>query len=96
MKKIDIPSLINIRNYVVLSIDNHNLSRVKINHLNKLKLLLDKVITDHLVSEEFLLSLNIEDPSAAIKEVLDNNNFKKDLKSENKFVVMEEGKAEVK
>lgn len=96
MKKIDASSLITIRNYVVMSIDNHNLSREKINQLNKLKILLDKVITDYLISEDFISSLNIENAESVIKETLENNNLKKDMKSGFKFVVVDEGKAEVK
>jgi hypothetical protein len=92
----DISDLINIRNYVASSVNNFNLKRETTNHLNKVMMLLDRLIINDLNSDQFKSIISFEDADEVVKEVAMNNNIKANLSPSNKTVTMENGKPEIK
>lgn len=96
MKINQMAELILIRNYIANSIDNHNFKRDKVNQLNNILITLDKNLTDEIISDKFKSNLNLLNVEDAVKEVIDNNNLKREMKASNKIVTVEEGKVEVR
>jgi hypothetical protein len=95
MKINEIVDLIQIRNYVANSINNHSLKRDSVNQLNTTLILLDKMLVEELTGDKFKEKINFENAQEAIKEVIQTTNIKYNMKPSNKTVIVEEGKAKV-
>jgi hypothetical protein len=96
MKTNEIVDLIQIRNYVANSINNHSIKRESVNQLNTTLILLDKMLVSELTGDNFKQKINFENAESAVREVMQTTNIKYNMKSSNKVVTMEEGKAEIK
>ena len=96
MKINEIVDLITIRNYVANSINNHSIKRDSVNQLNTTLMLLDKMLVEELISDKFKEKINFKNAEEVVKEVIQTTNIKYNMKPTNKFVTIEDGKAEIK
>jgi hypothetical protein len=96
MKTNEIVDLIQIRNYVANSINNHSIKRESVNQLNTTLILLDKMLVSELTGDNFKQKINFENAENAVREVMQTTNIKYNMKPSNKVVTMGEGKAEIK
>ena len=90
----DISDLIHIRNYVYGAINNSALHKTVAHELNKIQILLDNTIVEHILSVEFKDLIGFEGVDAAVKEARANNNIKQgmsNLKQEGVPVVASAG-----
>ena len=72
----DVSDLIHIRNYVYGAINNSALNKKVAHELNKIQILLDNTIVEHVLSAEFKDLIGFDDVDAAVKEAAKNNNIK--------------------
>lgn len=76
----EINQLIDIRNYIYNSINNHSIERSVINELNGMLILVDKRIVNILCGDDFKNYIDYKDVKKAIHEVAIRNNIKSGLK----------------
>lgn len=76
----EVGQLINIRNYIYNSINNHAIERSVVNELNGMLILIDKKIVNLLCGEAFKDYIDYKDVKKAIQEVAVRNNIKSGLK----------------
>jgi len=91
----DISDLIQIRNYVMLAINNYNLPKETGSTLNGMLILIDKQITNRLLSDEFKQFIGFENVTKAIKEAREINNIKSGMKPGTDAVTISGGKTHV-
>lgn len=77
----EISNLINIRAYMVSSINNYGLIRSVVSDLNAMVILLDKLILEKLMSPDFKSYVNFADKDKAIAEVAKITNIKSGIKT---------------
>lgn len=94
MKLAEISQLIEVRNYVVNAVNNFNLIREDGREMQKMLILLDKLIVKELLSPEFKKIVEYSKVEEAMAEVVNNNNIKKDMKYSNDIVVSTGNKTE--
>lgn len=75
----EISNLINIRNYIVVSINNSSVDRKTVTELNGTLLLLDKQIVKMLTDKKFKEFVGYQDVNKAIQEVRNLTNIKSGL-----------------
>lgn len=92
----EIVDLITIRNYAANSVNNHSLKRDVTNQLNTTVILLDKILVEQLVSEEFKSLVHFENASEIIKDVVKHTSLKGNMNPSNVVVTIENGKPELK
>ena len=76
----EISSLIEIRNYIHQSVNNFNLERNKVDSLGDMLILIDKLIVDKLLANDFKSFINFQDLSKYKAEVVKHNNIKSGLR----------------
>lgn len=73
-------NLIQIRNYIHQSVNNFNLERNKVNSLGDMLILIDKLIIEKLLANDFKSLINFQDLKQYKDEVIKHNNIKSGLK----------------
>ena len=76
----EISNLIQIRQYVSESVNNYGIDKSVIPELNGMVILLDKLIIEKLMTDEFKQYINFADKAKAVAEVARRNNIKSGLK----------------
>lgn len=76
----EIIDLINVRNYIYNSLNNHTIDRPTVTELNGMLILIDKKIIDLLKGSEFKLYIGYQGVKQAIENVVRLNNIKSGLK----------------
>jgi len=85
MKPQEIANLIQIRNYVYTAINNFSIDKKVIKELNNTLILLDRRITDELVSDNFKEYIgfdpnNTDQMKTVINDAIRTNDIRKDMK----------------
>lgn len=96
MSKMDlseITQLIEIRNYIVLATNNFNLMRGVSRELAKMLTLVDKRITEKLLSDEFKAHIGFADADKAQAEAIEANNIRAGMKPSDAVIAIDAGKA---
>lgn len=75
----EISNLIQIRNYVQASVNNYGINKSVVADLNVMVILLDKLIVDKLMSQDFKTYVKFEDKDKAVAEVAKITNIKSSL-----------------
>lgn len=88
MNLASITQLIEIRNYVSNAIHNYNLNKDTSRTMSKMLTLLDKRITDTLLSPAFKTFINFEDADKAMQDAIKNNDIKSGMTPSDKMVVI--------
>lgn len=77
----EISNLIQIRNYIHQSVNNFALERSKVNSLGDMLILIDKLIVDKLLANDFKSLINFQNLQQYKSKAIENNNIKSGLKS---------------
>ena len=94
MKLAEISQLIEVRNYAVNAVNNFNLDREDGRAMQKMLILLDKLIVKEMLSPEFKKIVEFSKADEAVAEVINNNNIKRDMKHSKDIVVSVGNKTE--
>ncbi len=78
----EINSLIKVREYVVISLNNGSIDRATVSELNGMLILIDRKIIDLLKSQEFKEYIGYRDVRKAIEEVAKITNIKSGMRRE--------------
>lgn len=76
----EIIDLINVRNYIHSSLNNHTIDRPTVTELNGMLILIDKKIINSLKDPKFKLYIGYQGVKQAIEDVVRLNNIKSGLK----------------
>jgi hypothetical protein len=95
MKLAEISQLIEVRNYTVNAVNNFNLNRDEGRELQKMLILLDKLIVRELLSPEFKKFVEFSKADEVMAEVVNNNNIKRDMNPSKDIVVSTGNKTEI-
>ena len=76
----EISNLIAIRTYVVQSVNNYSLQKSVVSEMSAMIILLDKLIIEKLMSQDFKKLINFADKDKAVAEVAKITNIKSGLK----------------
>lgn len=77
----DIVDLIQIRNYVMMAVNNSAIDKKRAHALNDIQVLLDRTIVDHILDVDFKNSIGFDDVEAAVLEAAKNNNIRTGMKT---------------
>ncbi len=76
----EIANLIQIRSFVQASQDNYNIKKEQVTEMRSMLILLDRLIAEKILSDEFKKVVKFEDAKKATAEVRQQNNIKSGIK----------------
>jgi hypothetical protein len=82
----EIVNLIQVRNYVLMAVNNSAIDKKKAHALNDIQVLLDKTIIEHILDQDFKDLIGFEGVEAAVRAAALNNNIKTGMKSSKESV----------
>lgn len=76
----EIANLIQIRSFVQASQDNYNIKKEQVAEMRSMLILLDRLISDKILSDDFKKIVKFEEAKAAVADVRQMNNIKSGIK----------------